>query len=63
MFVEMIENIIPKAIYAYLIANNASFTDDKFQLNFDFVKVVFVFFTVVFGLGAIYSLVVERRKA
>lgn len=61
-FVEMAENIISKAIYAYLIANKASFADDQFLLNFYLVKVVFLCFTVVFGVLAIYSIFEEKRK-
>ncbi|CAH1199311.1 hypothetical protein PAECIP111893_01307 [Paenibacillus plantiphilus] len=59
---EVIEVVVHKAIIAYLTVNQAAYSEDMFQLDFQTIKVVFLWFTVAFGLLAIYSFIAEERK-
>lgn len=60
--VSIIEEIIPKSIIAYLIANKVSFSFDQYILDFSFIKSIFLCFTVVFGILSIVFTIVEFRK-
>lgn len=60
--IAVIGDVIPKAIFAYLIANKVSFAEDQFLLHFSFIKTVFLCFTVGFGILAILFAFLEPPK-
>lgn len=56
------EQIIPKALFAYLIASNVNFSQEDYIVNLAIPKAIFLALSIVFACLAIYCLIVERRK-
>lgn len=60
--VSILEEIIPKWIIAYLTANKVSFSPDQYTLDFSFIKIILLCFTVLFGIFALFFVTGEFRK-